>query len=77
MRMHSVKKYNSIVRSPENSSENSTSFLKGTISYNPHNDYCQHFIDTGLRPQNFIRDAHLTNRFEEFPKLKELVHLKV
>ncbi|OON22858.1 hypothetical protein X801_01247 [Opisthorchis viverrini] len=29
----------------------------GTQSANPHNDYCQHFVDTGERPQNFIRDT--------------------
>lgn len=23
------------------------------------NDYCQHFVDTGQRPQNFLRDAHM------------------
>ena len=23
------------------------------------NDYCQHFIDTAQRPQNFLRDVHL------------------
>ena len=23
------------------------------------NDYCQHFVDTGARPQNFLRDVHL------------------
>ena len=32
-------------------------FLKGTQSANPHNDYSQHFIDTGQRAQNFIRDV--------------------
>lgn len=25
----------------------SSTFLKGTQSANPHNDYCQHFVDTG------------------------------
>ena len=34
-----------------------STFLKGTQSSNPHNDYCQHFVDTGKRPQNFIRDT--------------------
>lgn len=34
------------------------------------NDYSQHFVDTGMRPQNFIRDVDLTDRFEEYPKLK-------
>ncbi|VDL89820.1 unnamed protein product [Schistocephalus solidus] len=50
--------------------------FKGTQSANPHNDYCQHFVDTGERPQNFIRDTGLKNRFEEYPKLRELIHLK-
>ena len=31
--------------------------FQGTQSLNPHNDYCQHFVDTGHRPQNFIRDV--------------------
>ena len=25
------------------------------------NDYCQHFVDTGARPQNFLRDVHLVS----------------
>ncbi|CAG0914882.1 unnamed protein product [Notodromas monacha] len=54
----------------------SSTFLKGTQSANPHNDYCQHFLDTGQRPQNFIRDVALAERFEEYPKLKELIRLK-
>ena len=49
---------------------------QGTQSENPHNDYCQHFVDTGQRPQNFIRDTGLQDRFEEYPKLKELIRLK-
>lgn len=52
------------------------SFYQGTQSSNPHNDYCQHFIDTGQRPQNFIRDVGLADRFEEYPKLRELIKLK-
>uniref|UniRef100_A0A336MRK6 N(6)-adenosine-methyltransferase non-catalytic subunit METTL14 n=3 Tax=Culicoides sonorensis TaxID=179676 RepID=A0A336MRK6_CULSO len=54
----------------------SSQFLKGTQSSNPHNDYCQHFVDTGQRPQNFIRDVGLQDRFEEYPKLRELIKLK-
>lgn len=23
------------------------------------NDYCQHFVDTGQRPQNYLRDSQL------------------
>lgn len=54
----------------------SSTFLKGTQSANPHNDYCQHFVDTGHRPQNFIRDIGLADRFVEYPKLRELIQLK-
>lgn len=54
----------------------SSTFLKGTQSSNPHNDYCQHFVDTGQRPQNFIRDIGLADRFVEYPKLRELIQLK-
>lgn len=43
---------------------------------NPHNDYCQHFVDTLHRPHNFIRDTGIADRFEEYPKLKELIRLK-
>lgn len=50
--------------------------FQGTQSSNPHNDYCQHFVDTGQRPQNFIRDVGLADRFEEYPKLRELIRLK-
>lgn len=56
--------------------KDSSTFLKGTQSLNPHNDYCQHFVDTGHRPQNFIRDAGLADRFEEYPKHRELIRLK-
>ena len=40
------------------------------------NDYAQHFVDTGLRPANFIRDSDVQERFEEYPKLKELIEAK-
>ncbi|CAF0890331.1 unnamed protein product [Adineta ricciae] len=42
----------------------------------PNNDYCQQFVNTGQRPQNYIRDAGLRGRFEEYPKLRELIRLK-
>jgi mRNA (2'-O-methyladenosine-N6-)-methyltransferase len=42
----------------------------------PTNDYSQHFVDTGERPQNFIRDYDIDQRYEEYPKLKELISLK-
>lgn len=64
--------------SPEYTSyyEDSSTF-QDLKSYNPHNDYCQHFVDTGQHPQNFIRDINLPDRFIEYPKLRELIHLKV
>lgn len=40
------------------------------------NDYCQTFIDTGLRPQNFIRDLDYANRYSEYPKIERLIRLK-
>ena len=33
-------------------------------------------MDTGQRPQNFIRDFGMEERFEEYPKLRELIKLK-
>ena len=29
----------------------------GGITKSQSNDYCQHFVDTGQRPQNFLRDT--------------------
>lgn len=72
-----VNKFNTQPASPEHTYKDSSTFLKGTQSSNPHNDYCQHFVDTGQRPQNFIRDVGLTDRFEEYPKLRELIRSKV
>ncbi|KAJ3289300.1 N6-adenosine-methyltransferase subunit mettl14 [Borealophlyctis nickersoniae] len=40
------------------------------------NDYSQNFINTGYRPQNYIRDTSVGDRFEEYPKLRRLVNLK-
>jgi len=72
-----INTFNAQPKSPEHTYKDSSTFLKGTQSSNPHNDYCQHFVDTGQRPQNFIRDVGLTDRFEEYPKLRELIRLKV
>ncbi|XP_050532862.1 N6-adenosine-methyltransferase non-catalytic subunit isoform X1 [Daktulosphaira vitifoliae] len=71
-----INKYTVQSSSSEIVYKDSSTFLKGTQSSNPHNDYCQHFVDTGQRPQNFIRDVGLTDRFEEYPKLRELIRLK-
>ncbi|PHJ15310.1 n6-adenosine-methyltransferase [Cystoisospora suis] len=40
------------------------------------NDYNQHFVDVGERPQNFIRDYEEEKRFQEYPKLEKLMKLK-
>ncbi|KAI3943951.1 hypothetical protein MKW92_047185 [Papaver armeniacum] len=40
------------------------------------NDYSQNFVDTGKRPQNFIRELELTNTVEDYPKLRELIQKK-
>ena len=40
------------------------------------NDFCQHFVDTGERPANFIRDSDVQQRFDEYPRLKELIAAK-
>ncbi|KAL8429087.1 hypothetical protein ACSSS7_006794 [Eimeria intestinalis] len=39
-------------------------------------DYAQHFVNTGERPQNFIRDVEPDKRFNAYFKLKELMELK-
>jgi len=40
------------------------------------NDYCQTFVDTGSRPQNFIRDLDYPSRYSEYPKIERLISLK-
>ncbi len=40
------------------------------------NDYSQHFLQTGERPQNFIRDATVDEGFAEYPKLARLLAAK-
>eukprot|EP01127_Copromyxa_protea_P021825 TRINITY_DN7610_c0_g1_i1.p1 TRINITY_DN7610_c0_g1~~TRINITY_DN7610_c0_g1_i1.p1 ORF type:complete len:530 (-),score=94.84 TRINITY_DN7610_c0_g1_i1:60-1649(-) len=40
------------------------------------NDYSQHFVDTGERPQNFVRDSAMQDRFEEYPSLRTLLEKK-
>jgi len=42
----------------------------------PKNDYSQNFVDAGDRPQNFIRDNEIHERYDSYPKLQELVTLK-
>lgn len=40
------------------------------------NDYSQNFVDTGMRPQNFIRELELTSVVEDYPRLRELIQKK-
>ena len=39
-------------------------------------DYSQEFVDTGERPQNFLRDVPYNERYLEYPKLQRLMELK-
>ncbi len=48
----------------------------GAYKGKPKNDYCLHFVETGERPQNFIRDYEEEKRFLDYPKLNELIKLK-
>ena len=48
----------------------------GAYKGTPKNDYCLHFVETGQRPQNFIRDYEENKRFLKYPKLNELIKLK-
>jgi len=50
--------------------------MKVSAKYLMRNDYCQTFIDTGLRPQNFIRDLDYQNRYSDYPKIERLIKLK-
>ncbi|XP_073272018.1 N6-adenosine-methyltransferase non-catalytic subunit MTB-like [Primulina huaijiensis] len=40
------------------------------------NDYSQNFVDTGMRPQNYIRELELTSVVEDYPKLRDLIQRK-
>ena len=52
--------------------------LTGNPECQPHTTITsQHFVDTCQRPQNFIRDVGMAERFREYPKLRELMRLKV
>ena len=59
-------------------STDATSHPKKPINFNikPHNDYSQNYVDSDLRPHNFVHDAGYENRFREYPKLRELIRLK-
>lgn len=48
----------------------------GAYKGKPKNDYCLHFVETGERPQNFIRDYEEDRRFLDYPKLNDLIKLK-
>jgi len=50
--------------------------LKRQIEAGAKNDYCQAFVDSGSRTQNFIVDEGRKNLMQNFPKLRELILLK-
>ncbi|XAR53637.1 mRNA (2'-O-methyladenosine-N(6)-)-methyltransferase [Bertholletia excelsa] len=51
-------------------------FAGKALSRVEQNDYSQNFVDTGMRPQNFIRELELTSVVEDYPKLRELIQKK-
>ena len=59
-----------------NSAEGSRSQKPINFNIKPHNDYSQNYVDSDLRPHNFVHDAGYENRFREYPKLRELIRLK-
>ena len=52
------------------------SSVKGLRNLPKLNDYCQHFVNTKERPQNFIMNITPEERFDEYPTLKKLIKLK-
>eukprot|EP00741_Cyanophora_paradoxa_P002973 tig00000655_g2886.t1 len=62
---------NALARAREHTGTTSTQLLD-----RPKNDYSLHFVTSGQRPQNFVRDADMHDRLEEYPKLRELFTLK-
>lgn len=40
------------------------------------NDYSQHYVNCGERPQNSVRETGMETHFDQFPKLRELIELK-
>lgn len=55
---------------------NSGGLMGKAPSRGEQNDYSQNFVDTGMRPQNFIRELELTSVVEDYPKLRELIQRK-
>lgn len=51
-------------------------FLQENAQFQHRNDYSQHYVDTGFRPQNYIRDADYKTGFDDYPRLKELISMK-
>ncbi len=49
----------------------------GTTAREVKNNYSQQFVDTGARPQNYLRDSIILDRYEEYPKLvSQLLQMK-
>ncbi|KAG2174444.1 hypothetical protein INT44_006707 [Umbelopsis vinacea] len=71
---HRLHQDKSIDHSPHQ--EANTAEHPYTLGQDFHNDYSQHFVDTNERPQNFIRNTSLVDRFSEYPKLQELISAK-
>ena len=54
--------------SKENDSPHVSRHKLSQLKLHIQNDYSQHFIDTGERPQNFIRDTSVEDRYFEYEK---------
>ncbi|ORM39712.1 N6-adenosine-methyltransferase subunit METTL14 [Babesia sp. Xinjiang] len=61
---------------PEGKRGDKRSFIATRGRERIQNDYNQRFVDTGERPQNFVRDVGEGKRFGEYPKLDRLSNLK-
>lgn len=73
---HSKDAIKSDDRNSETEKSGATTKSSSTTSLTSYkNDYSQHFVDTGQRPQNYIRDADLSDRFEEYALL--ITRLKI
>lgn len=49
---------------------------KDTPTVTHKNDYSLHFVNTGQRPHNSIRDSEYRTGFDEYPRLNQLIRLK-
>lgn len=39
-------------------------------------DFCWYFAETGNRPQNYIKDDKISERYKDYPKNQKIIELK-